>query len=109
MEVKQLELFKDTDFEKKHTYIKRNGNWYLFDNIKNRTDFGNRTDNRYMMTCSIKTNNICAQNEAESKVCYIDKEAKVIDMHDYLKLAVFLRCRGNIIYNKKLGKTIPKI
>lgn len=109
MKAKQLELFKETDFEEKHTYIKTYEDWYLFDNIRNRTDFEVRQDNKYIMVCSTKTNYVCEKDKMECSVCSSDNRAKLIGMHEYFKLATFLKCRGNVIYNKKLGKTVPKI
>jgi len=115
METKQLELFKETDFNEMKTFIKEHDGWYLFDNIKDRKDFSCRISNRYMAVCRInrdlsKVNigttvfNIFGEDCTESRVAVSDKQAKLIGMSDYLKLACFMRLNGNYIYNKKKCK-----
>lgn len=107
MEAKQLELFKDTDFDKIKTFIKKYDGWYLFDNIRDRKDFSCRASNRYVAVCKkIGTTvfNVFGEDCTEARVSACDKQAKLIGMSDYLKLACSIRLNGNYIYNKKKGK-----
>lgn len=106
MEAKQLELFKQTDFDRMKTFIKEYDGWYLFDNIRDRKDFSCKTSNRYVAVCKIDTTvfKICGEDCTEARVSVIDKEAKLIGMSDYLKLACSMRLNGNYIYNKRKCK-----
>lgn len=106
MEIKQLELFKDTDFDRIKTFIKEHDGWYLFDNVRDRKDFSCKTSNRYLAVCKIgkAVFNIFGEDTTEARVAASDKQAKLIGMSDYLKLACSMRLNGNYIYNKKKGK-----
>ena len=106
MEAKQLELFKDTDFDRIKTFIKKYDGWYLFDNIRNRKDFSCRTSNRYLAVCHIGTTvfNVFGEDCTEARVASCDEQAKLIGLSDYLKLACFMRLNGNYIYNKRKSK-----
>lgn len=106
METKQLELFKETDFNKMKTFIKEYDGWYLFDNIRDRKDFSCKTSNRYVAVCKIGTTvfNVFGEGRSETRVAECDKKAKLIGMSDYLKLACSMRLNGNYIYNKKKCK-----
>ena len=106
MKAKQLEIFKDSDFETKHTYIKHYDNWYLFDNVKNRTDFTVRTDNRYMAVCNTNTCHVASREGKEAVVCPLDKAAVIIGMSEYFKVEKVIRNHG-MIFNRKLGKLVP--
>ena len=106
MEAKQLELFKDTDFDKIKTFIKKYDGWYLFDNIRDRKDFSCRASNRYVAVCKIGTTvfNVFGEGCTETRVTVSDKKAELIGMNDYLKLACSMRINGNYVYNKRKGK-----
>ena len=106
MEVKQLELFKDTNFDRIKTFIKEYDGWYLFDNVRNRKDFSSKTSNRYLAVCKIgrPVFSIFGEDSVEARVTASDKNAKLIGMSDYLKLAFSMRMNGNYIYNKRKGK-----
>ena len=106
METKQLELFKGTDFDRIKTFIKKYDEWYLFDNIKDRKDFSCRTSNRYLAVCKASTTvfKVFGEDCDETRVTICDKQAHLIGMHDYLKLACSMRFNGNYLYNKKMGK-----
>jgi hypothetical protein len=106
MEAKQLELFKETDFDRMKTFIKEYEGWYLFDNVRDRKDFSCRPSNRYSAVCSIRKTvfNIFGEDCTEARVAVSDKQAKLIWMSDYLKLAYSMRLNGNYIYNKKKCK-----
>jgi len=115
MEAKQLELFKETDFDRMKTFIKKHDGWYLFDNIRDRKDFSCRTSNRYVAVCRISRDlskadigatvfNIFGEDCTEARVAVSDKQAKLIGMSDYLKLACSMRLNGNYIYNKRKCK-----
>lgn len=106
MEAKQLELFKETDFNKMKTFIKEYDGWYLFDNIRDRKDFSCKSSNRYVAVCKIGTTvfNVFGEGCSETRVAECDKKAKLIGMSDYLKLACSMRLNGNYIYNKKKCK-----
>jgi len=105
METKQLELFKETDFNGMKTFIKKYDGWYLFDYVRNRKDFSCKTSNRYPTVCHIgKTFEVFGENCHETRVATCDKQAKLIGMSDYLKLACSMRLNGNYIYNKRKGK-----
>ena len=106
MEAKQLELFKETDFNKMKTFIKEYDGWYLFDNIRDRKDFSCKTSNRYVAVCKIGATvfNIFGEDCTEARVAVSDKQAKLIGMSDYLKLACSMRLNGNYIYNKRKCK-----
>ena len=121
METKQLELFKETDFNEMKTFIKKYDGWYLFDNVRDRKDFSCNKSNRYVAVCKIGTTvfNIFGEDCTEARVTVSDKQAKLIGMSDYLKLACLMRLNGNYIYNKKkcklelknsqIGKTLQTI
>ena len=106
MEVKQLELFKDTDFDRMKTFIKERDGWYLFDNVRDRKDFSCGTSNRYLAVCEIGrlVFRIFGEDTNEARVFPSDKNAKLIGMSDYLELALSMRMNGNYIYNKRKGK-----
>ena len=106
MEAKQLELFKDTDFDKIKTFIKKYDGWYLFDNIRDRKDFSCRTSNSYVSVCKLGTTvfNIFGEGCTETRVAACDKQAKLIGLSDYLKLACSMKLNGKYIYNKRKGK-----
>jgi hypothetical protein len=106
METKQLELFKETDFNEMKTFIKEYNGWYLFDNIRDRKDFSCKPSNRYVAVCKIGTTvfNVFGEGCSETRVAECDKKAKLIGMSDYLKLACSMRLNGNYIYNKKKCK-----
>lgn len=107
METKQLELFKETDFNEMKTFIKKLDGWYLFDNIRNRKDFSCKTSNIYAAVCKIGTTGLCkvlGEDSTEARVAEGDKQAKLIGISDYLKLACSMRLNGNYIYNKKKCK-----
>lgn len=111
MEAKQLELFKETDFDRIKTFIKEYDGWYLFDNVRDRKDFSCRASNRYVAVCRISKDfikgtifNIFGEDSSETRVVSGDKHAKLIGMSDYLKLAGSMRLNGNYIYNKRKGK-----
>ena len=99
MEVKQLELFKDTDFNGMKTFIKKHGGWYLFDNIRDRKDFSANKSNRYRAVCKIG-HGIYDNESCEAHVTLGDEQAKLIGIYDYFKLACYMRING-YIYNKK--------
>lgn len=91
------------------TFIKKYNGWYLFDNIRDRKDFSCKTSNRYVAVCKIGTIdttvfNIFGEDCTETRVSVIDKNAKLIGMSDYLKLACSMRLNGNYIYNKRKCK-----
>lgn len=91
------------------TFIKEYDGWYLFDNIRYRKDFSCKTSNRYVAVCKIGTIdttvfNIFGEDCTEARVSVIDKNAKLIGMSDYLKLACSMRLNGNYIYNKRKCK-----
>lgn len=91
------------------TFIKEYNGWYLFDNIRDRKDFSCKTSNRYVAVCKIGTIdttvfNIFGEDCTEARVSVIDKNAKLIGMSDYLKLACSMRLNGNYIYNKRKCK-----
>ena len=106
METKQLELFKETDFNGIKTFIKEHNGWYLFDNIRNRKDFSCKESNRYVAVCKIGklSFEIFDSDNTQTRVVSSDKQAKLIGMSDYLKLACSMRLNGNYIYNKRKGK-----
>lgn len=106
METKQLELFKETDFNGMKTFIKKYDGWYLFDNIRDRKDFSCKTSNRYVAVCKIGTTlfNVFGEGCSETRVVSCDKNAKLIGMDDYLKLASCIRINGKYVYNKRKGK-----
>ena len=106
METKQLELFKETDFNEMKTFIKEKDGWYLFDNIRDRKDFSFKTSNRYVAVCKIGTTRVDVFGEdcCQSRVAESDRKAKLIGMNDYLKLACLMRLNGKYIYNKKKCK-----
>jgi hypothetical protein len=106
METKQLELFKETDFNGMKTFIKKNNGWYLFDNIRDRKDFSCNKSNRYVAVCKIGklSFEIFDSDNTLTRVVSNDKQAKLIGMSDYLKLACSMRLNGNYIYNKRKGK-----
>ena len=106
METKQLELFKETDFNGIKTFIKEHNGWYLFDNIRNRKDFSCKESNRYVAVCKIGklSFEIFDSDNTQTRVASSDKQAKLIGMSDYLKLACSMRLNGNYIYNKRKGK-----
>lgn len=111
MEAKEMELFKETDFNGMKTFIKKYDEWYLFDNIRERKDFSYNTSNRYIAACKIGKPilgipifSIFFDDSYETRVLEKDKQAKLIGMGDYLKLAYFMRLNGNYIYNKRKGK-----
>lgn len=107
MKTKQLELFDIKGFETKHTYIKRSGNWFLFDNVKNRTNFERK--HHYMMVCNIVNQEICDENSFESEMCSEDISAKSIGINEYLKVANLLRASKKYVFNKKIGKLISTV
>jgi len=106
MEAKQLELFKETDFEKMKTFIKKYDGWYLFDNIRDRKNFSCMASNRYLAVCKTSTTvfKVFGEDCTEALVAACDKHAKLIGMDDYLKLACSMRLNGKYIYNKKKCK-----
>ena len=106
MEAKEMELFKKTDFNGMKTFIKKYDGWYLFDNIRDRKDFSCKTSNRYVAACKIGklSFEIFDSYRVETRVSVADKQAKLIGMGDYLKLAYSMRLNGNYIYNKRKGK-----
>ena len=106
METKQLELFKETNFNEMKTFIKEYNGWYLFDNIRDRKDFSCKTSNRYVAVCKIEklSFEIFGSDNTQTRVAECDKKAKLIGMSDYLKLACYMRLNGNYIYNKKKCK-----
>lgn len=106
MKTKQLELFKETDFNGMKTFIKENNGWYLFDNIRDRNDFSCNASNRYVAICKIGKSSfdIFDSDSNQTRVVSSDKQAKLIGMSDYLKLACSMRLNGNYIYNKKKCK-----
>lgn len=106
METKQLELFKETDFNEMKTFIKKYDGWYLFDNVRYRKDFSCRTSNKYLAVCKASTTvfKVFGEDCDEIRVATCDKQAKLIGMSDYLRLAYSMRLNGNYIYNKRKGK-----
>jgi plasmid maintenance system killer protein len=106
MKVKQLELFKETDFDETKTFIKKCDGWYLFDNIRNRKDFSCNASNRYRAVCHIGKGiyGIYDNESYEARVTLSDEQANLIGMSDYLKLAYSMRLNGNYIYNKRKCK-----
>lgn len=106
MGTKQLELFKEIDFNGMKTFIKEYDGWYMFDNIRDRKDFCYRTSNRYLAVCKACTTvfKVFGEDCEETRVTPYDKQAKLIGMSDYLKLACSMRLNGNYIYNKRKGK-----
>jgi hypothetical protein len=106
METKQLELFKETDFNEMKTFIKEYDGWYLFDYVRDRKDFSCNTSNRYLAVCKASTTvfKVFGKNCDETRVTPCDKRAKLIGVSDYLKLACSMRLNGNYIYNKRKGK-----
>ena len=106
METKQLELFKGTNFDRIKTFIKKYDGWYLFDNVRDRKDFSCRASNRYLAVCKAVAPvfDIFGEGCNETRVAECDKQAKLIGMSDYLKLACSMRLNGNYIYNKKKCK-----
>ena len=111
MKTKQLELFKETDFNEMKTFIKECNGWYLFDNIRDRKDFSFKTSNRYVAVCKIGklSFEIFDSDDTKTRVAACDKQAKLIGMSDYLKLACSIRLNGKYIYNKKKCKLELKI
>jgi len=106
METKQLELFKETDFNGMKTFIKKYDGWYLFDNIRDRKDFSCKTSNRYVSVCKAVAPvfDLFGEGCNETRVAECDKKAKLIGMSDYLKLACLMRLNSKYIYNKKKCK-----
>lgn len=111
METKQLELFKNTDFDRIKTFIKEYDGWYLFDNVKDREDFSNKTSNRYIAVCKDYGNNsikLFGEESQEVRVCSSDIEAKLIGIFQYIVLSNAIRVNSKYVYNKKIGKLIQK-
>ena len=112
MKEKQMKIFSENDFEPKKTYFLKNSNWFFVDDVKRTTseDFMRSSSNReqYKMVANLTTKDIYASNGAETNVLIGDRTAETITVWDYLKLAYFLKYNGKYIYNKKLGKCIPK-
>lgn len=110
MEAKQLELFKETDFERTKTFIKEYEGWYLFDNVRDRKDFSCKVSNRYLAVCRIGSPffSVFGEDTTEARVAVSDRKATLIGMYDYLKLAHSMKVNGNYLYNKKKGKLIQK-
>jgi len=106
-----MELFKETDFNGMKTFIKKYDGWYLFDNVRYRKDFSCKTSNRYVAVCKIGklSFEIFDSDNTQTRVVASDKQAKLIGMGDYLKLACSMRLNGNYIYNKKKCKLELKI
>ena len=105
METKQLELFKETDFNEMKTFIKEHDGWYLFDDIRDRKDFSRKISNKYMAVCKTgESFDIYDSNSIIACIIESDRKAKLIGMNDYLKLACSMRLNGNYIYNKKKCK-----
>ena len=107
---KELDLFKDADFAiEKRTYIKCLNNWYLFDDVKNRTNFSVKKDNCYMAACRIFDSNgeIFDASHAQCRVAKFDKKAVIVDVDRYLTVSKFLKNK-KAKFNKKLGKLIKK-
>ena len=87
------------------TFIKVYNGWYLFDNDRDRKDFSWKPSNRYQTVCYIgKTFKVFGEGSYQTCVAACDKQAKLIGMSDYLKLACSMRLNGNYIYNKKKCK-----
>lgn len=87
------------------TFIKECDGWYLFDNVRNRKDFSFSASNRYLAVCKIGTTvSVFGEGCDETRVRVCDKNAKLIGVSDYLKLAHSMRLNGNYIYNKKKYK-----
>jgi hypothetical protein len=107
MEAIQLELFKEMDFEKKHTYIKKKDIWYLFDWKRNRETC--TLNGNYNMTFCCVTKKSFPRDALESKVLFSDSDAKIITLEEYLELAQLLKNYGLYKYNKKLGEAVLKL
>lgn len=107
-----MEIFSEKDFEPKKTYFLKKLNWFFIDDVKRTTseDFMRSASNRekYKMVANLVSNDICASDKSETTVLVGDRTAETITVWDYLKLAYFLKYNGKYIYNKKLGKCIPK-
>lgn len=91
--------------ESKHVYIKstREG-WFLFDELKKRTGYNN---GRYLMVCDPSRGLICGSTSHRSKVQPWDKDAMILKMDEYLKLATFIKAKKRL-FNKKSGKLSHK-
>jgi hypothetical protein len=112
MKEKQMKIFSENDFEPKKTYFLKKSNWFFIDDVKRTTseDFVRSSSNReqYNMVANLFTKDIYASNRTETNVLIGDYYATSITIWDYFALANLLKHNGKYIYNKKLGKCIPK-
>ena len=79
---------------------------FIFDDVENRNDFSSKQ--HYKLTYSIADKKSFCETDVETIVCDDDSEANNIDMCDYILLAQLLKFNGKYIFNKKIGKAIPK-
>ena len=106
MEAKQLELFKEADFERMKTFIKEYEGWYLFDNVRDRKDFSCKISNRYLAVCKVGTTvfNLFGNDTTEARVASSDRKATPIGIFQYMDLARAIMVNSNYVYNKRKGK-----
>ena len=110
MEGKQLEIFTEHDFEHSKTYFRKtnSGTWVLISRI-DRSDFNATRHIPYKMVVNLYDNGVYDEKDEESRPLSTDAKGEKITASDYIRLGMALKQNGKYIYNKKLGKAIPKI
>lgn len=109
MEGKELELFTKEDFGTPKTYFRKVGCCILIDNIDRRDFMANYNINyRMVVQKTFKEVNVFDEKSGVSKPMSQDQRARPISINEYLNLAQLLKNNGSYLYNKKLGKCIPK-
>lgn len=109
MEGKELELFTKEDFGTPKAYFRKVGCCILIDNIDRRDFMANyKTNYRMVVQKMFKEVKVFDEKSGVSRPVAQDQYARPISINEYLNLAQLLKNHGSYLYNKKLGKCIPK-
>ena len=107
MEVKQLELFTEADFERKKTFLKKSSHWVFIDRT-NRENFEATFKIPYDAVVNTIDGCVYTKGSTECKPIESDKGAIPLTVKDYLMLSDVLKNRSHCRYNKKIGEIIWK-
>ncbi len=107
MEIKQLELFSENDFEPQKVYLWKIKHWVIIDNL-DRSNFEATRNKHYKMIIDTIGGFVYDENSIQTTPMRGDKDARTLNISEYFMLAKMLKENGKYLYNKKLGKTILK-
>jgi len=105
MKMKQLELF---DKEPMPIKIIKVENWFLIDNNSQRNYQESYKKSLHYPLVVNANGSVYPSDSSETRILAQDGNGEKINMFEYLTVGQIIKHNGFVLYNKRLGKTVPK-